>query len=231
MKNFTGIKQLSSIEEDFTAFVEAKEKQVLNLIEGKKVLDIGCGIGTYTRRLSEKGFEVVGVDSSTDCLSKARASCKAYFMKDDICNPKKLGKYRNNFDSIILFDVIEHIKDERKAFSNLRMLLRKNGVLIISVPAFQFLFSKHDLRIGHYRRYTIDELKNKLESSCFRLELIYYWNFPGFFAWLFFCKFLGKDPTKTSGFWVNLFYTFWFKIEERIHFPVGLTIIAKARKT
>jgi hypothetical protein len=99
----------------------------------------------------------------------------------------------------------------------------------MTVPAFSFLYSKHDAKIGHYRRYSKSRVKNLLTKNGFKIEKIFYWNFPGIFGW-FACKLLNKNPVESSNQTVDKLYKIWFKIEGRIKPPIGLTIFVKARK-
>src|SRR6185503_20419216 len=57
-------------------------------------------------------------------------------------------------DVLVMHDVLEHIEDDRTAVDIVRDLLRPGGLAIISVPAYQWLFGRHDVELGHYRRYT-----------------------------------------------------------------------------
>jgi len=223
-------KELNRIESTLPAWADAKSKVVFSLLKGKSVLDIGCGIGTFSRRLSEKGFMVVGMDVSEKCLNKAREACpdKIRFIHDDICRPRKL--HRLKFDSVLALDVLEHIRDDGKAIRNIRSLLKPKGTLVLTAPAFNFLFSKYDLMVGHEKRYSAHQLRKLLEENGFNVERLFYWNLLGFFGWLILLKILRRLPsafdTKT-----NTIYKYWFKIENKIKPPLGITIFIKATKT
>ena len=75
------------------------------------------------------------------------------------------------FDIITAFDVIEHIEDDNTALSNINQMLNKDGVLIVSVPQYKFLWSKLDEILKHKRRYSRQELVSKLKNNGF--EILY----------------------------------------------------------
>ena len=73
-------------------------------------------------------------------------------------NSKKysiINKYtKKKFDLILLADVLEHIKDDKKIVNKLSKSLKNNGFILITVPSYKILFSKKDIILGHYRRYS-----------------------------------------------------------------------------
>jgi SAM-dependent methyltransferase len=91
---------------------------------------------------------------------------------------KKLKK--NTFDTILYLDVIEHIKDDESEINKAYKLLKKNGTLIICVPAFQFLYSLYDKKIGHFRRYSKKNFKSLLKKCKIKNYEMRYFDFLGF---------------------------------------------------
>ena len=116
-----------------------------------RVLDVGCGCGMMLAELAARGWEVAGLDPS----EKAVACCAARGVRVtrgtlDAVPRGDAGRY----DAALLLDVIEHIDDDRAALESAMRLLRPGGVAIVMVPAWPALFSVHDERHGHRRRYT-----------------------------------------------------------------------------
>jgi SAM-dependent methyltransferase len=70
------------------------------------------------------------------------------------------------FDCVIATDVLEHIADDRAALRKLISLIRPSGLLVITVPAGQWLFGYHDEQLGHYRRYSRPSLRALVETAC-----------------------------------------------------------------
>ncbi len=95
-------------------------------------------------------------------------------------NIKIIQKPNNNnkefFDLILVADVIEHVEDDMAILQYLSELLNKNGQILITVPAFDFLFSNKDKVLLHYRRYTKKNMK-KIISKYFNITKLSYYNF------------------------------------------------------
>ena len=95
-------------------------------------------------------------------------------------------------DNVALFDVLEHIEKDTEFLIQLGAHLKKEGLLYITVPSYKILFSTEDTHDGHFRRYTLTELKQKLTLSGFKIQYASY-----FFTYLFFpILFLKALPSK-----------------------------------
>ena len=88
---------------------------------------------------------------------------------------------KKKYDTILYLDVIEHIKEDKKEVIKALNLLRKNGNLIINVPAFSYLYSKFDKDVGHYRRYSKKDFQKILEGLNFKKVNFIYYDTIGFF--------------------------------------------------
>jgi 2-polyprenyl-3-methyl-5-hydroxy-6-metoxy-1,4-benzoquinol methylase len=132
------------------------------------VLDVGCGTGGMLQMLREFGT-VEGIDSSELALAIARAQLGSEV-------PLSLGQLPDgipsgkSFDLITAFDVLEHIPDVAPAARAIRDALSPQGWLVCSVPAYQFLWSRHDELNHHCRRYTRQLLTEHLEQGGFRVD-------------------------------------------------------------
>ncbi|MFH1107116.1 MAG: class I SAM-dependent methyltransferase [Candidatus Micrarchaeota archaeon] len=230
MSEYVGIDQLLRLEKDLKAWVRAKAGVTARLLEGKRVLDVGCGIGMFASEFGRRGFTVTGVDNSAKCIEIARERYKGIeFIVDDGHKLAKVGSVPP-FDSAVLFDVLEHIEDQDLLLKNIAGRLKKGGVLVLSVPAFQALYSRHDKNIGHFRRYSKKSLRAILERNGFRVERIFYWNFIGMIGWLLVSRIFGRDPTEIANPLVNKAYASLLRIESAVTSPLGLSLIVKARK-
>jgi len=217
--------------------------RLLRFSSGRRVLDAGCGTGRLTLELLRNGYEVVAVDHEEDMVELTNNSVakdgfkQRVAMKISLENLDQLSS--DEFDEIFCCDVIEHVKDDRRALSQLRDLLKPNGRLIITVPAWQFLFNERDERMGHYRRYSPRMLQSALRESDFIVEKTRWWNLSGFLLNALFIRFMkikfsenfrykkkgliGKFKAWCLQVW---FHTF----ENYVPVPVGLTLICIARK-
>jgi trans-aconitate methyltransferase len=147
-----------------TSRLEAVEKIVRNLGlgGGARVLDVGCGDGYLVTTLAERiGFgEIVGQDIHlTDELAKALSRPSFSFVRE-------LEGLDYRADLILLLDVLEHIPDASGALSALwRTRLAAGGRILITVPAFQILFTEHDAALKHCRRYSRRELEAEVARA------------------------------------------------------------------
>lgn len=70
--------------------------------------------------------------------------------------------YDEKFDLICLFDVLEHVDDDQTSINNIKKLLKTDGILLITVPAYQWLYGSHDKLLHHKRRYQLNQLEDIL---------------------------------------------------------------------
>ncbi|HEY1074958.1 MAG TPA: methyltransferase domain-containing protein, partial [Patescibacteria group bacterium] len=80
------------------------------------------------------------------------------------------------FDSVVMADVLEHCANDRDSLQEVFRILKENGRAVITVPAYAWLWSGHDTANHHYRRYSKQELQQKLLASGFVIEKITYYN-------------------------------------------------------
>jgi len=111
------------------------------------ILDFGAGSGVNINMLSKIGFVNIYEPhkKTRNYLKKNFNDSKKYKILDNIKKKK--------FDLIVLADVLEHIKNDRIILDKLYKCLNNDGFLLITVPAYNFLFSKKDEKLGHFRRY------------------------------------------------------------------------------
>jgi SAM-dependent methyltransferase len=140
------------------------------------VLDIGCSSGILLSELQENGFppsQLYGVDIS----DRAIAKCHEKGLKNTFQMDAQEIVLEKRFDIIIASDCLEHLADDEKALQNWYNLLKPGGLILVFVPAFQWLWSHHDEVNHHYRRYLLKDLKEKMQRGGFQLKKCSYWNF------------------------------------------------------
>jgi SAM-dependent methyltransferase len=140
------------------------------LPSGFRVLEVGCGNGNVLRVLEQvcqKG-QVYGVDLLEERLQYAqqRTSCQMA-AADVACLP-----FPDPFDVVGMFDVLEHIEDDRRALQDVHKALATGGALVLTVPAHMALWSYADTNAGHFRRYTRRTLSTVLQASGFVLDYV-----------------------------------------------------------
>ena len=137
------------------------------------LLDIGAGVGTQSRLLKDEfGFHVTAVEQSTYGSNKCREN-GLETLQDNAIN---LSLKNETIDAVIAMDVLEHVQEDAKALSEIHRVLKDDGIFFITVPAFQFMWSKHDEAVQHVRRYSKREITHKLRESGFLVTNIRYWN-------------------------------------------------------
>jgi SAM-dependent methyltransferase len=147
-----------------------------------RVLDLGCGPGNLLDYLVPHG-QPFGSDFSADALRFCAGRGFQRLFRADF---QQLPVRGDSFDLITSIDVLEHLPDDRRAIAELHRILRPEGMLVVSVPAFQFLWGDHDTLYGHHRRYTTGQLRERLESAGFEIQKLTYFE-PAFVAplWLY----------------------------------------------
>ena len=119
------------------------------------VADVGCGMGSTLGMLSEFGT-VVGIDTSPTALSFSRERGHPMLVAGSLPG---LPFADESFDVVCALDVIEHIDDDFTAAKELWRVCKPGGLLLITVPAYQWLWSEHDDVNEHKRRYTRPRLR------------------------------------------------------------------------
>ena len=149
--------------------------------------------------------------------------------------PDDLPYADRKFDLICLFDVLEHVERDQEALRILRERLAPNGLLIITVPAYQWLYSSHDEQHHHYRRYTARQLRAVAEAAGLRPIRVGYYNtllFPLALIRRLAEKLLDLHPADDSvlpGSFLNRFLYRVFSFEACLigswFFPAGLSVV------
>jgi len=153
------------------------------------VLDIGSGLGDIARQFQDPCVEeVILSDRDPVMLDALRASVfplrKYRLVELDIADPAALKDHPQGMaDSITCINVLEHIEQDITALKHMRHLLRKDGRVIIFVPALPAIYGTLDKLVDHHRRYTKRTLGAALQKAGFRVKDGYYMNMFGILTW------------------------------------------------
>ena len=169
----------TEIEEDKHWWFAGRTWSLLNMIDrvvepdgSKRVLDIGCGAGNMFHHLSRYG-SVVGVDNNPKPLIIARE--RGYDVRQGLAEDLPLDD--EAFELVALLDTVEHCDDEMAILRECYRVCTPGGHLVVTVPAFMWLWSHNDVLNDHKRRYTTQELGEKLGQVGFRINRMTYNNF------------------------------------------------------
>ncbi len=185
-------------------FRNYQQNLIKKYIKGN-VAEVGPGNGTNAR-MYNKYCDKLHLYEPTRKLS---THLKKKFKSDSkikVFN-RKFKKNKTYYDSIIYLDVIEHIKDHKKEIINAYNSLKKNGYLIINVPAFQFLYSQFDKDVDHIKRFQKKDFKKILSNKKFQNLNMFYYDSIGF-CLSFISRIFTKNYKKNFGLKIK----FWNKL-------------------
>ena len=211
----------------FSQLYNIKKKKTFN------ILDFGAGSGTNIEILTRLG----NVDVYESNI-KMRIFLKNKYKKNK--KVKIINKIKKKYDLVLAADVVEHIKNDKQAIQNFYNFLKKNGHILITVPAFNFLFSNKDITLKHFRRYKKSNIRELLNKN-FKIKKLSYFNFFLFLPIALSILILKVKKTKFIKFaettpinWVNITFKNIFLLEKYLlrflNFPFGISIIALAKK-
>lgn len=231
---YSGTEELWQIERGMPNYNnDIVSKLTSNILPTHKILEFGAGIGTLAD-LTQKSKSV-----AVDCL-EIDPHLQAVLAKRGFnCYPT-IESLKTQYDLIYSSNVLEHVKDDQIVLQKLYDALKRNGTLAIYVPAHMFLYSEFDVAVGHYRRYSINELNYKLKVAGYHIDKIIYVDSIGFIAW-WLLKLRGYKKTNSYTEEKNNHRSFYFY--DRYIYPIsqfidnigfkylcGKNILAIARK-
>lgn len=199
-----------------------------------KILDAGCGTGRNIMFLKNYG-QVSGFDISPHAIKYCK---KRGLINIKRCSVDRINLHNNSFDLITCFDVIYHkqVKNYKNVINNFHRILKPGGILLIRVPAFQFLSGSHDKAVHTKHRFNKNELKEILISQKFRIMKISYINFF-LFPFIAISRIVIKSKNsdvKKINFFLNylLIFPLWIEslIIKYIDFPYGVSVVAICQK-
>ena len=201
-------------------------------------LDIGCGVGSNLRALGLAGlYKTVGLDRSFYALSLAKSHLNLPLINGDL---NQLPVRSKSFGLIIAMDILEHLEDDANGIRELYRVLKNEGTLILTVPAFGFLWGIQDVVTGHKRRYSRKEILVKLRQGGFTILRSSYFNFFLFFPILIARRMIHlmglriESENDVNFPLINFFFKAIFSLEvyvlKYLSFPFGVSILCIGKK-
>jgi len=200
---------------------------------GRRVFEIGSGIGNITKFLLDRDF-VIATDVDPKYLTFLRntfGQYRKFLIENFDVSKSDVDRYRSyRIDSVICFNVLEHVENDEKAMKNIFDLLEPRGRLLLFVPSHPLLYGSMDLHLGHYRRYGEEALKKKLEDIGFRVMLLKYFNRIGTLGWYLNGKILGRKRLPSLQLRIYNLLVPLFRMEELLPLPFGTSLLVVAER-
>jgi len=190
-----------------------------------RILDVGCGDGLFFGRLAEFG-EVEGIEPDASLLSADSPH------RERITVAPFDGGFRpgHRYALVLMLDVLEHLPDAVGALSHVRSLLEPDGRLVVTVPAFQWLWTHHDELNRHFVRYTRATLRDVAARAGLRMEesrYFFHWTVPGKLAVRAKERLLGPGaPERVPAAPVNRALYLLSRAEQAVRLPLGSSLLA-----
>lgn len=204
------------------------------------IADVGGGTGSLLARVRQHG-RAVAIEGDLQLAQVGRQLYGIPFVQGDLSHGVPLND--DTLDIVLMLDVLEHVEDERALLSEVARVLRPHGRLVVSVPAFQALWSRHDELHHHKRRYSRRSLVDVLTAAGFACERVTYFNtllFPLVYGSRslerFSSRWRGSTTDYERGPRIMTAVLRWlFSLERRIiprwNLPVGVSLLVLARRT
>lgn len=232
MIKYQGVSTLEVLEEarNYNAWIAT---QIIPHIS-TPALEIGAGTGNLSKLfLNHKPLYLTDIDSGlVKHLKKRFANEKEVISATLDISQKPVKKYASFFSAIYAINVLEHIQDDLFALKNMKKMLKKNGKLLLLVPAKQKAYTRLDKELGHYRRYEKEELVKKLEATGFTIEKIYFFNIVGLISWTVRDK-VSRNKKALRPYQIRIFDSIVPVLrffESIIKIPMGISLIVVATK-
>ncbi len=203
---------------------------------GRRVLEIGAGIGTITEQL-EPGLELlIALEVDRFYVERlrnkfrGRPHVRPYLSDVALADWESLRAER--LDTIVLSNVLEHIPDDASAVRRFRQILPPGGRVLVLVPALPQLFGAIDEAVGHYRRYTMPGLRSVLEGNGFEVERLEWMNLVGIPGWFMNSRVMRRRSVPKLQLKVyDRIAPLLARAESQVKLPLGMSLFAVARAT
>jgi SAM-dependent methyltransferase len=195
---------------------------------GRRVLEIGAGVGTMSAFLTDRE-RVVLTDTNAGYLERLRArfAGQPQVRVMALRLPATNGDLQaERLDTIICLNVLEHVREDEPSLATMFQLLQPGGRLVLLVPSLPAIYGTLDRALGHFRRYTPSELRQKYAAAGFRMRHLEYFNMAGIPGWWFTGRVLRRELIPAASLrWYDALVPL-FRLERFLPWRVGQSLIA-----
>lgn len=213
-------------------------------VRGRRVLDLRCLGGELAVEFASRGFDVTALDGHAEAVARTNERARQAGVPEPIAEQWDLTGLAERvngrrFDTVLCLDVLNHVQDDEVTVADIGHVLADGGRVILMVPAFPGLLGARDRALGHLRRYTQKGLRALLARHGLAVQTMRYWNFAALPAYVVIERVMrGRVPDGMRyaqggafGSGSNRLLRWWYtNVENRVRFPVGLSLFVVAEK-
>lgn len=172
------LQQLVDLEDNYWWHV-AKRQLVTRLLQKHcpapgRLVEGGIGSGRNLLEFQRLGYDVTGFDLMPESVEHVRGRGISNVQVHDLGDPWPVEA--GSLKAVVLLDVLEHVKDPVQVLQHVHQALADDGAVVVTVPAYPWLYSRWDEQLGHFRRYTTREFRTHANASGFRVAWLNHWN-------------------------------------------------------
>jgi SAM-dependent methyltransferase len=139
-----------------------------------RIVEGGIGSCRNLEEFQRRGYTVTGFDILSEAVAHGRQRGLHDLRTHDLSQPWPLED--ESTGAVVLLDVLEHLEDPVTVLRHARQILKAGGGIVFTVPAYPWLFSDWDKRLGHFRRYTTRDIRSQAEQADLKVTWLNRWN-------------------------------------------------------
>lgn len=199
---------------------------------GNCVAEVGAGVGNFSGLILETDVtRLVAFEPSTNMFPVLREALSMDERAIAI-NGFFGSEYHNySFDSVFYINVLEHIEEDARELANVYDAISPEGYLLLFVPALPWLYSELDKQVGHFRRYTKNNLLRLIKQSGFSVVKVRYFDIAGIIPWyIYFTLRKNSISERNVSLYDRIVVPIMSTIEQMVSPPIGKNVLLVARK-
>ena len=201
---------------------------------GQRVLEIGAGIGNLSQHLAPRRKSYIITDYDEEHLARLRVRFQhrpnVEILRCDLSRPEDFAPVREQVDTVICLNVVEHVKDDALALRNIASALVPGGRAIVLVPQDQRIYGTLDEVLGHYRRYSPQQLRERMQAAGLEVERVFEFNRVTRPGWILNGRILKRRHFSRLQLWLfDRLVWLWRRIDRAAPWP-AVSLIAVGHK-